>query len=316
MSQAMRETEENGRLLAMMVEISRFVRHEMRNPLSGILAGLQVLQAEAAPGDDAQDILQLLMNEVRSADAVLDRLVGAITVEISELAACRLQRLVTRVADGTPTATSVAWPSVQVIQGPADAEAIMDEGAMCQALLNLAIYCLKSCETPETLRMGWRYVPEDEAETLFPGFTGRIVNVFMEVAAGHVKDHLTDTSFLRLVRESESKWAVLRAAQARQTVDIHGGFVRLGKLPQEGAAVHVFLPGELPLSRGAVPGCPCADQAGEARAGAKDTSKPPGTSGLCWFSVGLTRRLQMGEWPEMCLKCPVFRAHNLSLYAG
>jgi hypothetical protein len=123
-----------------------------------------------------------------------------------------------------------------------------------------------------------------------------------------------EMSLSRLFVTSGSKWAGLGGAAARQIIDIHGGVVRLRRLSPGRALLEVFLPGDLPASCGTDLPCRCADRAGEPDRSPPGEPKPSGESGPCWFSEGLTRRVETGEWPEICLTCPVFRAHNLSQY--
>ncbi len=305
---------ENGRLLAMMAELSGFVRHEMRNPLSGILAGLQVFQAEKIGGDDAQEIFRLLIDEVKSADALLDRLVGETTFVVSELERHQLGQLITRVAEGSSMAARKADSTIVVIPGPPDAAVTVDEKAMERALSNVAAYCLHASEPQRSFRIGWRDVTKDEAASLFPGFTGVIVNIYMEVTAKHSDEEMTDTSLLTLFRKSPSKWDTLAAAVAGQIVDIHGGILKLGNLLRGGTVAEVFLPGEWPVVCGEARVCPGEDGHGASSSCAPHAQDPAGENGPCWFSFGLSRRVQTGEWPDMCLKCPEFRSHNLSLY--
>lgn len=309
-----RKTGENARLLATVAGATRFLRHELRNPLSGILAGLQVLGAERMRHEEVQTIVQLLVDEVKSADGVLDRLVGAARIEVSEPKPHRLAQLISRFTEDSALKASGPRPIFEVIPGPPDAAATMDLNAMIRTLQNLAAFCLQAFDTGGYSRIGWRDVKEDEAASLFPGFRGRIVNLFVEVTGKPMPEEATEMSLSRLFVAWGSKWAGLGAAAACQIVDIHGGVVRFRRLSPGGVFMDMFLPADLPTSCGPGLQCRCADRAGEPDRGPSGEQKPSGESGPCWFSEGLARRVETGEWLEICLTCPVFRAHNLSLY--
>lgn len=303
-----------AKLVASAAKTAKFMRHEMKNPLAGILAGLQVLAGETELSDDAQRVVELLIDEVKSAATMLDQAVDSVKIEISDPKPHSVEDLVKRVAQDTTARWSARGTTVELIGGRPNATVTADEGSMFRALQNLITNALEEHAGPEGIEIGWRDVEEQEREALFPGFGGNVISIFVRAGA---RDLLHDSlppppsRPIPRIKPRKPGWGL---AVAEQIVDIHGGILTLGSRPSGGTSLEVYLPGESSGLWDELPECECLLRPGDSRDRLTVELEVSDEPRNCWFARGLAVRLEEGVWPEVCRRCPVFRAYNLSAH--
>ena len=304
------------RQLSVAGKMAARLSHEIRNPLSGIFAGLRTLEREAGLSPENRFMLQLVLDEVRSLDRIVGRLTNATRTDVSSPARISVGDLLERTVESLWEIASARGVTLKILTGPQECQIAGDEKALGRVLANLLENALEASRSGEVIRVGWRELGQVEQAARVRGFRGAVIGIFGEDSGRGISADLSLSSVFKPFEKKKASVTGIGLAFAQEIIEIHGGTFSLGKLPGGGTSFEILMPA-------AEPGT--LDDQGGAQESAclsreehhEGSEQGAGIGPLCWVKHGLEERAATGAWPEMCLNCPVFRRWNLcSFVAG
>ncbi len=298
------------RQLSVAGKMAARLSHEIRNPLSGVFAGLRTLEREAALSGDNRFMLQLVLDEMRSLDRILRRLTNATRTDVASAAQISVGDLLERTVESLWEIASVRGVTLKILSGLQECQIAGDEKSLGRVLANLLENALEASQSGEVIRVGWRELSRAEQAARVPGFKGAVVGIFGEDSGRGISADLSLSSVFRPFEKKKASVTGIGLAFAQEIIEIHGGTFSLEKLPGGGTSFEILMPS-------AAPGMPdhleraleCACRNREEHN--KGSEQGAGIEPLCWVKRGLEERAATGAWPEMCRRCPVFRRWNL-----
>ncbi len=288
--------------------------HQMKNPLSTLMAGLQGLEKDRDLSDDNRRMVELLVDEVRSMDLSLKQLLQAAVARMSSPSVVPVKRIVTEAAKGLQGGADARNTALAIIPGLEDATVTVDESALTQALRNLLQSSVEHVGPGDKLRCGWRRLGQGETAVRFPGFEGTVIGIFGEYTGGELQEESSVSEMFHAFGSSTRSAAGLGVSLARDIVESHGGVLALNSGPSRGMSFEILLSGAKPS--------PCWILVGNAQCSAETcevfaraAERNDATAGaLCRLIKEKARRDRDGIWPEACRNCPMFESFNLLHY--
>lgn len=221
-----------SRALAAVGEMSAKLAHEVKNPLAGIYAAVQVLARDFLPGDPRRAIFDEIGAEVRRVDQTVIDLLRFSRPVPPRLRPTSLRALVRDILEPLRR----AHPSVElVLDVPEDLVAPLDERMIGQALENLASNALQSVEGRGTRvavvagrdRDGISIEVRDDGPGIPPARRDEVFEPFYT---------------------TKTRGTGLGLPIARKNAEAHGGSLELDDAPEGGARFTLRLPGPLQAS--------------------------------------------------------------------
>lgn len=214
--------------LASLGQLAAGLTHEIRNPLAGVAAAVELLRDE---GDGSQrEVHDQILSELRRVNTTVDGLLrlgkpqppqrtdvdlARVTREVTSLFSARLRR------QGVTLETSIA-ESVPTLQ--------LDPGLMAQVLINLLTNSMQASERGGTINVLVAPFPRRDGVLLSVADTGR----------GIPREHLErifDPFFT-----TKEEGTGLGLAICKQIVEQHGGTMQIESEEGEGTRILVLLP--------------------------------------------------------------------------
>ncbi len=298
--------------LAIARKFSSQLRHEIRNPLASVLAGIQTLEAEVGGNPDNSFLFDLVLDSVRSLDALVNDLADASKVLIEEPMRIPVGRLITDVVSEAVRTSSKQSPVIE--SGDTDPEARItgDETALKRALTNVIINAVEACGPSDRVTVSARILtPEEKARTA-PGFEGSIVTIGIRDTGKGLPHDLSPSSLFKPFVTTKARRSGLGLPVAQHIVEMMGGVVRI-KTDDSGATnTEILLPGDqyVPCWIARHKASPDGGFTGENCVSCE--VKRCGKLLFCWFMVGKAHMAETGEWLRVCRECAVFRHSNIS----
>jgi PAS domain S-box-containing protein len=292
---------------------SRF-SHEIRNPLASILAGLQALEKEPALSTENSFLLELVLEEVRSTERLLKRLVDSVRTDFTSPRRIVVGPLLKNALESLQPLASARDTTLQLIAGPASASVTADEDAMVRVLGNLLENFLEASRTGDVIKLGWRDIGDQEKKSRLPGCTGSVLGIFGEDSGRGIPHDLSFSSIFRPFVTTKDSITGLGLALAQEIIEAHGGIFCVGEVPTGGMNFEILLPVEdqIPCWESREAGI-CA--ANHCVGPCEDCEVNQAGNGLfCWELMGRSHRMAKGVWPDACINCSIFSTCNLFLY--
>lgn len=204
---------------------------------------------------------------------------------------------------------------MELVRYPASSAVVVDDQAMLRVLGSLVQNALDVCSEGDLIRTGWRELDEAGKAELVPGFSGKVVVMFVEDTGPGIPDGLLShqSHVFKAFVSTKAAGTGLGLTVARHIVESHGGMITVDSTPNEGTKFEIFLPSPEAI--------PCWDWH---RDGAVDDAswsevecaacemKSSGTGYCCWNLKGRAHHAETGWWPDRCLKCGFFRSSSLT----
>jgi two-component system, NtrC family, sensor histidine kinase PilS len=300
--------------LAAMAKLASRLGHEIRNPLAGVLAGLQTLETGSTLGSEDLFVLRLVLEEVRSVIRIVKKLADSVRTDVSSPSPVHVGPFLQNVVDSCIRDSGKNKVKVEMIPGEKAARVVIDTQSMERAIEHLLRLLLEAASGGGQVAVGWRELGEGETRTIFPGFVGTVVGIYGEGScAGLPKSSSTSVAVTPRIGTKRGDLG-LGPAAAQEIVELHGGVLLLGKSPRGATTFEVLIPALDGRSR---PESPVLDECGVSSGEAERCPhqvKSAEVPTLCWVEHGCGLRRQTGEWPESCVRCPVFKSGNLRFH--
>ena len=300
--------------LALVGEMVSRLSHEIKNPLASIVVGLKTLQRGTPQSSQQGHILHLLSEEVDSLTKTVSQLLEAARPRTPSPKPIHLDPLLKRCMDSCSMLALRRGVELELVRFPASSVVIVDEQAMLRVLHILIQNALDASPKGGTINIGWRELDEGERDGIVPGFSGKVVGVFVEDGGPGIPGELSssESRIFRAFVSSKMTGSGLGLTVAREIVEAHGGLIMVDSAPDRGTRVEVFIPSPevIPCwdwERDRAVDCPsCRD----VDCSACDI-RSRGIGYCCWTVKGRSTYAETGRWPERCLKCGFFRSSSL-----
>ncbi len=223
--------------------------HELRNPLSGILGGSQMLAGLVAANQSARDYVEILQDEARQLEGFLARLAQFGRLQAGNLAlngGLDLHSLLDRMLDEVrPTCT--ARGIRQSICFDRQASGIhADPAQLSRACTEILHNALEAMPTGGTLSVMTRRGAGVGAPGSGVGVSGSewVAVEFADTGVG-MTDEVRRRAFEPFF-STRPRALGIGLPLAEAILQAHGGCIRLHSRPGEGTQVHLSLPGAIP----------------------------------------------------------------------
>ncbi|MCA1959174.1 MAG: hypothetical protein LDL33_00150 [Desulfomonile sp.] len=285
--------------------------HEIRNPLAGIFAGLQTFRAESSLSVETRFLVDLVLDQARSVERTLKRLVDATS---SAIASARRIDVEVLLKESVETVSEVACGrnvEVRLLTGPSGLAMIADAKAMRRALRNLLENSLEALRSGGLIKLGWRVLGKGEQRTRLPGHSGIVMGIYGEDTGEGIPEDLSTSATYRPFAVSKTASTGLGLAVAQNIVEAHGGLLCLSRAPGGGTSFEILLPANKVK--------PCWETRNDENYPCRPSQvtcdgcevKASGSGLLCWLEVGGEHGTEKFDWLAECVECPIFRRRSL-----
>ena len=127
---------------------------------------------------------------------------------------------------------------------PASTVVIVDDQAMLSVLESLIQNALDACSKGDVIRIGWRELDDPERDELVPGFSGKVVAIFVKDTGSGIPDEVSssETGIFRAFVSTKTSGSGLGLAVSRDIVESHGGLIIVDSRPNQGTEAKILLP--------------------------------------------------------------------------
>jgi signal transduction histidine kinase len=314
---ALRESKQRRRRaeeLALVGEMISRLSHEIKNPLASIVVGLKTLQRDTPQSSQHGVVLKLLSEEVDSLTHIVNYLLESARPRRPSFRPVRVEPLLERCADAQGLLAVRSGVRLELIRFPVCTVVLVDEEAMLTVLGSLIQNALDACSRGDVIRFGWRELDDPEKNELVPGFSGKVVIIFVEDTGSGIPDDVSssETRIFRAFVSTKTSGSGLGLTTARDIVQDHGGLILVDSPSNRGTEVKILLP--------VPPAIPCWDWHGDRSfdCPSRDVDctncevRASGTGYCCWKLKGGAYHEATGDWPERCVECGYFRSSSLT----
>jgi two-component system, NtrC family, sensor histidine kinase PilS len=216
--------------------------HEIKNPLAGIMAGLQTLEGAPYLTSDDRFIIKLILDEVRSIDRIINGLSTGAKRELGACGSVPVQGLLQTALEAVRPACLKRDVSLRMIKGPEGLSLLADEKTLALAVENLLRNALEASKSGGHIVLGWRELDKGEKSAVLPGFPGRALGVYGEDCGKGLPEDLSISSIFKPFVSGKATSIGLGLPVAQDIVERHGGVISLKPAPSGGARFEILLP--------------------------------------------------------------------------
>jgi signal transduction histidine kinase len=301
--------------LALVGELTSRLSHEIKNPLASIVMGLKTLQRGTRQSTQHGLILQMISEEVDSLTRVVNQVLESARPRTPAPRPVYVEPLLERCMDANGLLAISHGISLELIRFPSSSTVIVDDRAMLRVLGIMVHNALDACSKGDLIRVGWRELDTAEKNQLVPGFTGKVVGLFVEDCGAGIPDELSSaqSQIFKAFVSTKVLGSGLGLTVARDIVESHGGVIVVNSRFDRGTRVEILLPSPEAIPcwdwhRNRVVDCTGSREIDCATCEIKSN----GTGYCCWSFEGRSRNTDTLRWPERCIKCGFFRTSSLS----
>ena len=288
--------------------------HEIKNPITSILLGLQTLQGAAGIESRDRQLLSSVLGEVRYLKSQVGNLLDSL--RLKEVVPVRMgfEPVVRSCLDSQVHLASHKRVQLERVESPEELFAYVDKEAMSRVMINLVQNALEACEHGDIVRVGWRSLGREEVDERFPGFGGKVACLFVEDTGPGMPPEVMENLFVPFT-STKSRGNGLGLSVVREVVMSHGGVIEVISGAGEdgrGTRFEILLSAEDRLSClshssncDCEEGCPGRDNCPVSVLGAYHA---------CWIVKGRAAFQENGKWNDECLTCDVYRSSALEQY--
>jgi PAS domain S-box-containing protein len=238
----LRRAEEQARQRDRLAALGRFtssVAHEIRNPLTGIAAGIQYLSRSVAQGHPERENLGFILSEVQRLDRIVQDLFDITHPKGLKLEPAPLQRALDRALQSLQPVLESRGVRVDVDAGLARRLVPHDADQMQQVFINLLKNAAEASGRGCTIRVRLLGGPADPAEAE-PAADGAVRVAVEDEGAGIAPEHLANL-FEPFFTTKEGGTG-LGLYVSHDVVRRHGGHLRVRSEPGRGTTFVIELP--------------------------------------------------------------------------
>jgi len=301
------ERKQRSEELALVGGMVSRLSHEIKNPLASILVGVKTLQRDTPQSSQHNSMLQLISEEVNSLTKIVNQLLESARPRVSSPSPVYVEPLLERCVDAHGSQAVRHGVRLEIVRFPVSILVLVDEQSMLRCLGSLIQNALDACSRGDLIRIGWRELDQAGRDELVPGFSGKVVSLFVEDNGAGVPDELfsNESRIFKAFVSTKASGSGLGLTVAQNIVEEHGGVVVVSSLSNRGTRVEILLP--VPES------IPCWDWNSDRSVDCTSCCvRSTGTGCYCWKQRQRNGHPDMAQLPERCLKCGFFRASSLT----
>ena len=158
----LKRAEEHARQLDRLAALGRFtssVAHEIRNPLTGIAAGVQYLSRGIPPADPQRENLEFILNEIRRLDRIVQDLFDITHPRRLQLLVCPIEETVQRAVQCLEALFNARGVTVALELAPHTPPVPHDPDQLEQVIINLLKNAVEASAPGATVRVRVAAVP-------------------------------------------------------------------------------------------------------------------------------------------------------------
>ncbi len=302
-----RERQRRAEELALVGEMISRLSHEIRNPLASIVVGLKTLERGTQLSTDQGNILQLISGEVDCLARTVNQLLEAARPSVPSPKPIYIEPLLERCMDANSLPAVRRGVRLEIVRASASVAVVVDDRAMLRVLGSLIQNALDACSKGDLISIGWRELDKARRAELVPGFSGRVVGIFVDDSGPGIPDELSvdQSRVFKAFVSTKVSGSGLGLTVARDIVESHGGVIMVDSRSNRGTKVEILLP--------ILEAIACWDWHGDRAVDCTDCDvKPSGIGYCCWTLKGRAFHAATGQWPERCLNCGYYRSCSLT----
>jgi PAS domain S-box-containing protein len=218
--------------LSVLAEVSAVVAHEIRNPLAGMVAGIQHLLTKFRAGDERYEALQRILKEGERVDRIIEVILLVTRPPHLELAPCDISDVVGRVVEESDDKARALGVQVRRFHAAGLPLVRADEKRLRQALSKLVLNGIEAMPSGGSLDIMITGPSKGEAEYVEVEICDHGVGI-REEDRGRVFEPFYTT---------KARGTGLGLVIAKRIIDSHGGEIEVLSEEGEGTKVIVRLP--------------------------------------------------------------------------
>lgn len=310
-----RERKRRADELALVGEMVSRLSHEIKNPLASIVVGLKTMQRAFPQSSRYGQILQLISEEVDVLTKIVNQLLEAARPRVPSPRPIYVEPLLERCMDANGLLAVRRGVGLELVRASVSSMVVADDQAMLRVMEILIQNALDASSRGGGIRIGWRELDEAGKAELVPGYTGKVVALFVEDTGPGIPDEISadQSRIFKAFVSTKVSGSGLGLTVAREIVESHGGVLVVDSLSNQGTRVRILLPNSETI--------PCWDWEGNR---AVDCPSPQDvdcencdmrssyTGVCCWTVKGRSHHAETGQWPKRCRNCGFFRSSSLT----
>lgn len=225
--------------LAALGRFSSSIAHEIRNPLTGIAAGIQYLQRAGEVADTQRENIEFILQEVRRIDRLIGDLMSVVRVSDLIYGETTIENLVragmtsmAELADRKSVAFVTEFP-------PVSREVVVDEDRITQVLINVIKNAIEASQPNDTIKISVSFAQE-APDVLFDA-----VGDFAIIRVHDDGLGLTEEDKLRVFEPfftKKSGGTGLGLYVTHSIIERHGGYIYVDSEYGVGTTFSIYLP--------------------------------------------------------------------------
>jgi PAS domain S-box-containing protein len=225
--------------LAALGRFSSSIAHEIRNPLTGIAAGIQYLKRAGEVAESQQENIDFILEEVNRIDRLIGDLMNVVRIGDLIYEETRLDAIVKNGVSSMHELAKQKSVSIGIDIPDADRKVTVDTDRITQVIINLVKNAIEASHSGGEVKISVSY-PSDVRDVLFDA-----VQDFVII---QVKDHglgLTEEEKNRIFEPFFSKKPTgtgLGLYVTHSIIERHGGYIYVDSQYGNGTAFTVYLP--------------------------------------------------------------------------
>ncbi|MFH1117796.1 MAG: ATP-binding protein [Pseudomonadota bacterium] len=310
-----RERKRRADELALVGEMISRLSHEIKNPLAGIVVGLGTLHRGARLSPEYHRILQLISQEVDSLTKTVNRVLDAARPRVPSPRPVYVEPLMERCMDANSLLAVRRGVTLELVRASASSAVVVDDQAVLSVLGNLVQNALDACSKGDRIRIGWREPDAAEKAGLVPGFSGKVVVLFVEDTGSGIADELSihQSRVFKAFVSTKVSSSGLGLTVARDIVESHGGVIMVDSCSGLGTRVDILLPSLRATACWDWRNYPSRESPSTKYDDCGECDVVSSGSGYCcWTLRGRAHHAETGRWPEDCFNCGFFRSSSLT----
>lgn len=223
--------------LAALGELAAGLTHEIKNPLAGVIAALEMLKSENDGVGPHEEVTDQMLSELRRVTGTVDSLLRLARPQPPQRTAVDVEKLVREVVSLFSARSRKHGVTVSIEAARALPTLKLDSGLIVQLLINLLTNSLQASERGGSVKVQVAPFPRNDGVLVAVSDTGRGIPPAM-------LERVFDPFFT-----TKDEGTGLGLAICRQIVEQHGGAINIESETGLGTRVIVLLPDEAAAAR-------------------------------------------------------------------
>ena len=225
--------------LAALGRFSSSIAHEIRNPLTGIAAGIQYLKRAGKVADDQHENIKFILDEVNRIDRLIGDLMNVVRISDLIFEDTELETLIKNAIAGMSELANQKSVTIETVFPDDQRTVTLDDDRITQVLINLLKNAIEASYSGGTVTTTFWY-PEDVKDVLFDAVQDFVIIEVRDNGIG-----LTEEEKSRVFEPFFSKktgGTGLGLYVTHSIVERHGGYIYVDSQIESGTVFTVYLP--------------------------------------------------------------------------